>query len=655
MTTDFAKDVEIIDRNIHNTTFKGKTREQVKDMITNPSMTPKAKEMAEYIYEFWDLLQMEKSWDREKIEVKELKIDTSLIKQGNRNRSLFLIAYNLNRSGYDEDAANERLKEINQQIAEPLDEKEIEGIIKSAFKYKIKRKTEKKKTFDVMFNRLTQAEECYEDNPFFYDRGGLFWFWNLDESKYEVLDETDVMNRLEAEFGSLSIKASIKQEILEALRRVGRKKMPKNAKKTWLQTKSGVYDCETGELFDSSPEYFLTNPIPWFVGKTTETPNMDRVFAEWVGKEWVQTLYEILAYCLLPDYPIHRIFCLIGSGMNGKSKFLDLLKRFIGLDNVSSTQLDMIAGNGKSRFETIKLYKKLVCVMGETNFNLMSETNVLKQITGQDLVSFEMKGKTPFSDVSYAKIVIATNSLPPTTDKTVGFYRRWMIIDFPNTFTEKKDILAEIPEQEYENLLSKCFCLLTDLLKKGEFSNEGSIEQRKQRYEDKSDPLQKFLTERTIKNIDEHVFKYDLTDEFVAWTKKNGHRQWSDREITGRMRELGFEEAQKGEKRYRAWLGISWKDKLTDWANTLNTLNSNSNSFSYIEKRVETGVQSVQSVHLDDKPDLTSLLISILGDKSEQKAQYEELLSVGISTKTIEEAKEKGIVFENPKGTIRLI
>jgi len=187
---------------------------------------------------------------------------------------------------------------------------------------------------------------------------------------------------------------------------------------------------------------------------------MDRIFEEWVGKDYVKTLYEIIAYCLLPDYPINRLFCFVGSGMNGKSKFLELVRRFVGANNVCSTELDTLIA---SRFEITRLHKKLICQMGETNFNEMNKTSIIKKLTGGDLIGFEYKNKNPFEEKNYAKIIIATNNLPTTTDKTIGFYRRWLIIDFPNQFSEKKDILAEIPDEEYESLALKCVGILNNL------------------------------------------------------------------------------------------------------------------------------------------------------------------------------------------------
>ena len=184
------------------------------------------------------------------------------------------------------------------------------------------------------------------------------------------------------------------------------------------------------------------------------------------------------------------IICLIGCGRNGKSKFLGLINNFIGKGNICSTELDTLLD---SRFESFKLFKKLVCTMGETNFGVISKTSLLKKLTGQDLIGFEYKHKKPFDDYNYAKILISSNSLPPSEDTSEGFYRRWLILDFPNIFPEGKDILNNIPEEEYNNLAKKVTKILPELLNNSKFTNQGTIEERAKRYILASNPLSFFI------------------------------------------------------------------------------------------------------------------------------------------------------------------
>lgn len=420
------------------------------------------------------------------------------------------------------------------------------------------------KTASQLFTRRGQAKEFVKIQPLFYDQAGIWWRWNKEELKWEVSDEVEILNDIFREMQIDTINSSARNEILNSLKQVGRETKPKPIKKTWIQFKDKVYDIETGENFKASSEYFVTNPIPWKISGDPRTPKIDKIFEQWVGKDYVKLLHEIIAYCCLPDYPIHRLFCLIGSGLNGKSKFLELLRRFISERNICSTELDTLIS---SRFEITRLHKRLVCMMGETNFNEISKTSILKKLTGQDTIGFEYKNKNPFEDYNYAKILIATNNLPTTTDKTIGFYRRWLIIDFPNKFSEKKDILKEIPEEEYNNLATNVLTIIHTLLKEREFTNEGPIEVRQQKYEEKSNFLEKFIKLFVEEDVEGYITKNDFKIKFREWCKENNHREMSDTSIGLKMKERGYESSTKyfdwlhdGRGGYaRIWFGIKWK------------------------------------------------------------------------------------------------
>lgn len=418
-----------------------------------------------------------------------------------------------------------------------------------------------------IFSRQGQAEEFCDRQPIFYDKSGLWWLWDNEELYWKITDEVDLLNLINKSIGIDIINAKERTEIINSLKQIGRMKTPEPIRPTWIQFKDEVFDIQTGETIKPAPQHFVTNPIPYSLhrDKYMETPVMDKIFEEWVGEKYVKTLYEIIAYCLLPDYPMNRLFCFIGSGMNGKSKFLELLTKFIGINNCTSTELDTLL---TSRFEITRLHKKLVCTMGETDFNEISKTSILKKLTGGDLIGFEYKNKNPFHDKNYAKILIATNNLPSTTDKTIGFYRRWLIIDFPNQFSEQKDILLDIPEEEYECLALKCCFILKDLLDKRVFHKEGSIEDRMKRYESKSDFLQHFIKDFVVDDPNGYITKSDFNKKFASWSRENRHREMSETSLGIKLSEKGFEVG----KKYFDWMydgkggdarvifGVKWKE-----------------------------------------------------------------------------------------------
>jgi len=414
---------------------------------------------------------------------------------------------------------------------------------------------------------LQIVEKFMEVQPIYYDEGQVWWFWNWKNRCWNRKDEIDLLNAIDNFTHFPSVNSWIKSSLLEAFKRIGRRNCPQKIKKTWIQFKSDFYDAETGECIPSSPKYFSTNPIPWRVGESEDTPNIDSLFEQWVGKDSALSLYEIIAYCCLADYPIHRLFCFIGDGLNGKGSFLRLLSKFIGEENCCSTELDILLS---SRFEVTRLYKRLVCLMGETNFNEMKQTSMLKKLTGGDLIGFEFKNKLPFEEYNYAKILIATNNLPTTTDKTAGFYRRWMIFDFPNTFNEKLDIISLVPEMEFENLAKKCLSILKELLKKREFHKEGSIEERAKKFEEKSNPFEKFWRD----HIDDgdpqsDIPSWEFAKRINEWCRENKFRELSERTIADhlkqhqvqqvRLRKRWYENDRAIEKQVRCWAGIKWR------------------------------------------------------------------------------------------------
>jgi P4 family phage/plasmid primase-like protien len=396
-------------------------------------------------------------------------------------------------------------------------------------------------------NYIENANLFSKYQPFFFDKSLMFWFWVSDKSKWVMVDEIDLMNAFEKklDFGGHTVGSKIKNNYLEAFKRVGRINHPKDAPKTWIQFKDKIFDYKTKEIFDATPEYFICNPIPWKLGETNKTPSINKLFKEWVGEKYVKTLYEIIAYCCIIDYPIHLAFCLIGSGRNGKTKFQQLIAKFIGMENISSTELDTLLD---SRFESAKLYKKLVCLLGETNFGVIKKTSLLKKLTGQDLIGFEFKRKKPFDDYNYAKVLINSNSLPSSDDTSEGFYRRWLIIDFPNQFKEGKDILEIIPKEEFDNLARKVIEIIPKVLEDGEFTNQGSIEERRKRYIMASNPLPFFIEHACYVNSDDYILSSELYKNYVSFLLKMKRRVVSKKEFSEALLREGFESRRTSHK-----------------------------------------------------------------------------------------------------------
>jgi len=429
--------------------------------------------------------------------------------------------------------------------------KKIPKLIKKEAELKQKKKHLEKET-EIEFNKKLGlisdikylASEFVRQQPIFYDENLIWWLWDFESFRWRRVDDVTLMNEFDKLFNVNTTDQKFKFALIDVIKRKARLNKPKEAKKTWIQFKDTIVDIETLEEFKATPKYFITNPIPWKLGKSEETPMMDKLFREWVVKEGVQdesyidTLKEILAFIPLCDYPLHLIFCLIGEGLNGKGSFIRQMERYVGKENYTSSDWDLIFS---SNFETSSLYKKCLCSMGEIDKGIFKRTKWIKRLTGQDTVPMQFKNKPRFDDKNYAKIVIATNFLPETTDKTDGFYRRWCIVDFPNRFTERgKDITESIPDCEFENFARKSIKILNKVLTEGKITNQGTIEQRQKRYEDRACPFSIFLKENCLVDVNEMVPFWKLFSFYEDFLKQNNYRGCSKIEFGKIVRAKGF-------------------------------------------------------------------------------------------------------------------
>jgi len=411
------------------------------------------------------------------------------------------------------------------------------------------------------------ANDFHERQPYFYDSSNMWWLWNKQTYRWEIKDQVDVLNAFDKHFVKATEETKVRSELMEALRKVGRQNKPKDASETWVQFHDTIVDVYKPESQrEASPEFFHTNTLSWTLGKSEDTPTIDRLLSEWViggnqGGSFVQTLLEIIAFCLLPSYPIQRLFVLIGSGCNGKSTFLRLLARFLGKENYTATDLARLMSG---RFESAKLYRKLLCVIGEIGRTTLKQTSFLKALTGNDPVPFEFKNRTPFEAVSYAKIVIAANRLPETVDRSDGFYRRWLIVDFPNRFPEGKDIISDIPDWEFENLANKSIRILRELLERGSFTNEGTIEHRKERYEEKSSSLDKFIEEFCEESNGDFIPVKNFYELYSSYLQENGAMPVTKISMGRAMTARGMksEKYSDGADAFRVYRGLKWNDDV---------------------------------------------------------------------------------------------
>lgn len=290
-----------------------------------------------------------------------------------------------------------------------------------------------------------------------------------------------------------------------------------------LCLENGIYDIETGELKKHTPECFFINVLPILFDAQAVCPNVISFLKSVVTEEDMILLQEFIGYCLYRKYSIHKSFMLVGDGSNGKTTFLNMLTAFLGRKNISSVALQDLDTN---RFSIANLYNRLANIYDDLPDRALRTTGKFKMVTGNAPLDAEKKFSNTFAFNNYAKMIFSCNKVPESVgDDSDAFFRRWIIINFPNTFigeTCDPNMIEKITSrQELSGLFNWAMEGLKRLLNQGRFSHSKSTDDIRKEYTKMSSPSKAFMDEHVLLDSEALLSKEDLYKYFVDYCHDN--------------------------------------------------------------------------------------------------------------------------------------
>lgn len=430
-----------------------------------------------------------------------------------------------------------------------------------------------------------------------------------------------------------------------------------------LLFRNGVFDWrsfvknDSPELREPSPELLVLHRIPWeldialmrkYAGaKREELPNvaeqelgeLAQVFKQWVGEKWF-LLVEIIGYTLLAgDYPLNKAVMLVGEGKNGKSSYLGLIRKLLGSENVVDVKLQELTDDGM-RFIAGALYKKLANIYADLPKAALSETGTFKVLTGQDPITVDRKFRDPITFVNYAKLLFSANELPVVYDTTTAFWRRWLVIEFPNTFAPneafKQKLYGELLPQYAAKLLALGLLAAKHVILSGKFTCEETEADYKDKWLRESNNVYAFISDMLtkgylIKDAAAKIETGDLYNLYAKYCECEELEAWPQRKFTMEMQRLGYKRVKSHGERY--FVGLK--------------LNPNR---AYVCGEGSEGEKSDEEEVARD-PELKRL-ISVL--KLEGCKTLLELYAHGFADETIEKAiKSRKVLRDNSESTTK--
>lgn len=268
---------------------------------------------------------------------------------------------------------------------------------------------------------------------------------------------------------------------------------------TLIAFRNGIYDLKTDQLIDYSPNYVITNRIPWDYNPKAYHDLLDKTLDRLSchDKDVRANLEESVGYMFFRRNELGKAFMLTGDGSNGKSTWLNLLKYLIGETNYSVLDLKKLG----DRFSTVMLFGKMANIGDDISSEYIADVAEFRKIVTGETVDAEQKGQPKFQFAPYAKLFFSSNSIP-RMGKGKDFNaikRRLIIIPFNAKFSKSDPdfvpyISDKLQTQEaMEYLIQLGVRGLKRVLENNAFTESAVSKKELEAYEELTNPLMGFI------------------------------------------------------------------------------------------------------------------------------------------------------------------
>jgi putative DNA primase/helicase len=202
---------------------------------------------------------------------------------------------------------------------------------------------------------------------------------------------------------------------------------------------NGVLDLETKKLLPHSPDNKLTWCLPYNYNLLATSSPIEEWLLTMCGgdRDVVQLMRAYLLGILTGRTDWQKFIELIGPGGTGKSTFTRLATALVGTENVHTTTLHKLE---KSKFESASIAGKRLVLINDSE-KYAGEVTKLKNLTGQDILPYEVKFKQSLGGFNPdALVIVSTNEAIFSNDYTSGLARRRISIPMFNEIKGKRQL-----------------------------------------------------------------------------------------------------------------------------------------------------------------------------------------------------------------------
>lgn len=299
-----------------------------------------------------------------------------------------------------------------------------------------------------------------------------------------------------------------------------------------LGVANGVVDLRSGGLRPGVPADRITRHVPIAYDPDARCLRWERFLDEVLrgDEDFFDYVWRAIGYSLTGDVREQCLFLCWGTGSNGKSVFLALLRALAG-DYATDTPFSTLELHDRSSIpnDVAALVGRRVVTAAETGEGRRINEARLKALTGGDAVTARFLHGEFFTFQPVAKFWLAVNHKPRVADDSYGFWRRVRLIPFLRRFTplDADDALADKLLAELPGILAWAVRGAMIWREHGLGAPE-AVKSATDTYRAESDPLGPFLDACCLLGDELSVVASQLYHAYSGWARREG---MSDKEM----------------------------------------------------------------------------------------------------------------------------
>jgi putative DNA primase/helicase len=311
-----------------------------------------------------------------------------------------------------------------------------------------------------------------------------------------------------------------------------------------LNTSTGTIDLITGETRAHDREDMLTKIAPVEYDPQAKCPLWEKFMLEIMdGKQhMVDFLQRALGYSLTGETVEHKLFIMWGSGANGKTTMLEVVRHVMG-DYSQAAEFTTFVAKKDARtgatpdLAMLRGARFVSATEGEQQHKLAE--SLVKQLTGGDTIVARHLFCEYFQFVPQFKIWLGTNHKPEISGTDDGIWRRVCLIPFNVSFADRADAqLKEKLKREAPGILAWMVRGLVEWRKHGLMEPE-EVKAATATYRADEDLIVRFMNEEASVGNDEAAAR-DVYNRYKDWVRDNHEGELSERKFAEAMKEHGY-------------------------------------------------------------------------------------------------------------------